>query len=176
MIRPEFRKALEAQQQILVLLWTFFFCGIFVYLWLTEFILQRSGFSAGSSLAETSRIVLWLLAVIDLGTFVWWKKGFLTQEAILRGSKKYKTLQVLQEHKTPVEERAAQVVSAYVTSKIVAFAILEAMAVYGFVLALIGGYVREQYLLSFASGALLAFEFPRKAFLGKILKDIEATG
>jgi hypothetical protein len=176
MIRPEFRKALEGQQQILVLLWTLFFCGIFVYLWLTEFVLRKSGFSAGSSLAETARIVLWLLAVIDLGTFVWWRKRFLTREAILRGSKKYKTLQVLQEHKTPLEERAAQVVSSYVTSKIVAFAILEAIAVYGFVLALIGGYVRDQYLVSLASGALLVFEFPYKAFLGDILRDIEIMG
>jgi hypothetical protein len=174
MIRPEFRKALAAQHQILALLWAFFFCGIFVYLWLTEFVLRRSGFSAGSSVAEMVRIVLWLLAVIDLGTFVWWRKQFLTEAAVLRGSKKYKTLQVLQEHKSPLEERAAQIVSSYVTSKIVAFAILEAMAVYGFVLALIGGYVRDQYLFSFVSGALLVFEFPRKAFLGKILSDIEA--
>jgi len=176
MIRPEFRKALEGQQQILALLWTFFFCGLFVYLWLTEFVLRSSGFSAGSSVAETVRIVLWLLALIDLGTFVWWRKRFLTQEAILGGSKKYTTLQVLQEHKTPIEERAAQVASSYVTSKIVGFAILEATAVYGFVLALIGGYIRDQYLFSLASGVLLLFEFPSKAFLEKILRKIEAPG
>lgn len=117
-------------------------------------------------------MVLWLLAFIDLGTFVWWRNRFLTKEAILAGSKKYKTLQVLQAHTTPLEERAAQVVSSYVTSKIVAFAILEAMAVYGFVLALIGGYVRDQYLFSFASGALLLFEFPSKSRLEELLSDV----
>jgi hypothetical protein len=176
MIRPEFRKALEDQQQILVLLWIFFVGAIFVYLWLTEFILGKSGFSAGSSLTETVRIVLWLLAFVDLGTFVWWRNRFLSKKGILGRSKKYKILQVLQEHGTPLEERAAEVVSSYVTSKIVAFAILEAMAVYGFVLALIGGYIRDQYLFSFASGALLLFEFPSKAFLADILRELETHG
>lgn len=176
MIRPEYRKTLDGQQQVLVLLWTFFASGIFVYLWLTEFILGRSGFSEGSSFAETTRVVIWLLAVIDLGTFFWWRKRYLTKEALLRESKKYKLLQVLQEHTTPLEERAAQVVSSYVTSKIVAFAIVEAMAVYGFVLALVGGYVRDQYLLSLASCLLLVLEFPSKSRLEELLRDVEVLG
>src|SRR5713226_2816116 len=57
MIRPEYRKALEDQQQVLVLLWVFFLSAIFIYLWLTEVVLGRSGFSAGSSFAEITRVV-----------------------------------------------------------------------------------------------------------------------
>jgi hypothetical protein len=174
MIRPEYRKALDGQQQVLVLLWTFFVSGIFIYLWVTEFVLGKSGFAAGSSFAATTRMVIWLLAFIDLGTFVWWRKRFLAREAILAGAKKHKLLRVLQEHTTPVEERAARVVSSYVTSKIVAFAIVEAMAVYGFVLALVGGHIRDQYLLSLASGMLLLFEFPSKSRLEQLLRDVEA--
>lgn len=176
MIRPEYRKALESQQQILVLLWTFFVGAIFIYLWVTEFVLKKSGFSVGSSVAATARPVLWLLAFIDLGTFVWWRKCFLTEETILGASKKYKTLQVLREHRTPLEERAAQVISSYVTGKIVAFAILEAMAVYGFVLAVVGGYIKDQYLLSFASEALLLCEFPFKSRLEDLLGQVETRG
>jgi len=176
MIRPEYRKALEDQQQVLVLLWVFFLSAIFIYLWLTEVVLGRSGFSAGSSFAEITRVVLWLLAFIELGTFVWWRRRFLSKEAILGGAKKYKLLQVLQEHTTPLEERAAQVVSSYVTSKIVAFAIIEAMAVYGFVLALIGGYIRDQVLFSLASGMLLVVEFPSKFRLEELVKEAEGRG
>jgi hypothetical protein len=176
MIRPEFKKALEDQQPILILLWIFFFGAIFVYLWLTEFILGKAAFSAGSAFAETVRIVLWLLGFVDLGTYIWWRNRFLTREGILARSKKYKVLQVLQEHKNSLEERAAEIVSSYVTSKIVAFAIIEAMAVYGFVLAFIGAYVRDQYLFSFASGALLLLEFPSKAFLNDILRELETQG
>ncbi|MBI4523282.1 MAG: hypothetical protein HY695_05650 [Deltaproteobacteria bacterium] len=175
MIRPEFKKSLESQQTILLLLWTFFVSGIFIYLWITEFVLRRSGFLA-SSAAETVRMILWLLAFIDLGTFIWWRNRFLAKEAILGGTKKYKTLQVLQEHTTPLEERAAQVVSSYVTSKIVAYAIVEAMAVYGLVLAAIGGYVRDQYLFSIASLLLLVIEFPSRSYLATLLKEVEARG
>lgn len=176
MIRPEYRETLESQQQILVLLWIFFVGAVFLYLWLTEFILRRSGFSAGAAFDETVRIVLWLLAIIDLATFIWWRKRFLAGEAILKGSKKYKILQVLKEHKNRSEERAAEIVSSYVTSKIVGFAIIEAIAVYGFALALIGGHIRDQYLFSFASVALLFLEFPSKAFLEEILREAEARG
>lgn len=176
MLRSDFRKALEGQQQILVLLWIFFVGAIFFYLWLTEFILGRSGFWAASSLTGTFRVVLWLLGFADLGTFVWWRKRFLARNGLLAGSKSYKILQGLQEHQTPLEERAAQIVSSYVTSKIVGFAILEAMAVYGFILAGVGGYIHDQYLLSLAAGALFLFEFPSKRFLDDLLRELEAQG
>ena len=174
MIRPEFRKALDGQQQILVVLWVVFVWAIFLYLWIASFILANTGFSAGYSFSGTARVILWLLALLDLGYLVWWKKRFLTKAAILGGSKKFKLLQALQGHNSPLEEQAAGVISSYVTGKIVAFAIVEAIAVYGFVLALVGRYVWDQYLFSIASGALLLFEFPSKYFLEELLRDIEA--
>ncbi len=176
MIRPEFRKALDSQQKVLVVLWVVFIWAIFVYLWIANFILAKSGFSAGSSFSGSARIVLWLLAFLDLGYLVWWKKRFLTKEAILGGSKKFKLLQALQGHKSPLEEQAAGVISSYVTGKIVAFAIVEAVAVYGFVLALVGRYVWDQYLFSIASGVMLLFEFPSKPFLEELLRDVEVRG
>ena len=50
--------------------------------------------------------------------------------------------------------------SSYVTRKIVIFAIIEAIAVYGFVLALVGRFVQDFYLLSALSLVLLVIEFP----------------
>lgn len=172
MIRTEFRKALENQQQVLVILWVFFLCGIFLYLWITEFVLSKSNFSAGSSVSQAARVFLWLLAFLDLGTLVWWRR-FLTKEAILGGAKKYKRLQALREHSSPHEEQAAGMISYYVTSKIVAFAIIEAIAIYGFVLAVVGRYIGEQYLFSLAAAALMIVEFPSKARFEKLLREIE---
>ncbi|MGH7770994.1 MAG: hypothetical protein ACREQA_02010 [Candidatus Binatia bacterium] len=176
MIRPEFRKTLESQQTVLVSLWAAFTIAIFLYLWIAELILASPKFPARVSFSETARMILWLLAILDLGYLIWWKKRFLTKHAILEGSKKFKLLQALQEHKSPLEEQAAGVISSYITGKIVAFAIVEAIAVYGLILALVGRYVWDQYLFSIASGALLLFEFPSKHFLEELLRDVEVRG
>lgn len=173
MIRPEFREALENQQQVLVLLWAVFFCGIFIYLWIAEFLLAKLGSSTGSPASELARIIVWVLGFVELGTLVWWKKRSLTKEAILGGSNKYKLLQALQGHTSRLEERAATVVSSYITSKVVAFAIIEAIAVFGLVANIVGRYTVDQYLLSFASGALLVVEFPFKPRLQELLSEVE---
>ncbi|MGH7834386.1 MAG: hypothetical protein ACREQK_12125 [Candidatus Binatia bacterium] len=176
MIRPEFKKSLEGQQQVLVVLWAVFVWAIFVYLGITHFILMKSDFAPGGSYSETLRVVLWALAFIDVATLVWWRKNYLTREAILGGAKQYKLLQSLQGHTNTVEERAAAIVSSYVTSKIVVFAIIEALAVYGFVLAVVGRFLPDQYLFSLASGVLLLLEFPSKARLQELLRESEAFG
>jgi hypothetical protein len=175
-IRPEFKKALESQQQVLVVLWAVFVWAVLLYLAITHFILMKSDFAPGGSYSETLRVVLWVLAFIDVATLVWWRKNYLTKEAILGGAKQYKVLQSLQEHTNTVEERAAGVVSSYVTSKIVTFAIIEALAVYGFVLAVVGRYLPDQYLFSVASLILLLLEFPAKARLQELLQQVEGRG
>jgi hypothetical protein len=174
MIRPDYRKALESQQTILVALWWVFLGGIFLYLWISETFLAHWQLAVPASLAQSLRLALWLLTLCDLATLIWWKRRFLTQRAILAGVKQYKILQSLQEHKTPIEERAAAVVSSYVTGKIVAFALAEAVAVYGFAFALTSRYFPGLYILSAAAGALLLLEFPSKRFLRQLLQEVES--
>ena len=173
MIRAEFREVLENQQQVLVILWAFFFFGIFVYLWIAEFLVARLGPPSGSAASELGRIVIWILSFIELATLVWWKKRSLTTEAILGGVSQHKLLQALRGHSSPVEERAAAVVSSYITSKVVAFAIIEAIAVFGLVVNIVGRHTVDQYLLSLASGALLVVEFPFKPRLQELLSAVE---
>jgi hypothetical protein len=81
----------------------------------------------------------------------------------------------LQEYKGSVEERAAAVVSTFVTRKVVIFAIIEAIAVYGLVLAIVGRYLLDQYLLSALSLALLALEYPTERFLEKLVREVEGS-
>jgi hypothetical protein len=72
-----------------------------------------------------------------------------------------------------MEERAAVVVSTFVTRKVVIFAIIEAIAVYGLVLAIVGRYLFDQYLLSALSLLLLTFEFPAQRFLESLMQQVE---
>ncbi|HZD42222.1 MAG TPA: hypothetical protein VE131_15975, partial [Terriglobales bacterium] len=90
-------------------------------------------------------------------------------------SQKTKLFRALQEYKGSIEQRAASVVSTYVTRKVVLFAIIEALAVYGLVLAIVGRYFADQYVLSALSLVLLALEYPTQRFLEGLLREVEAA-
>jgi hypothetical protein len=174
MIRPDFKKILLDQQGAAVILWSFFTISIFLYIVIAQLVVREGGFLGSSSLAPAVRVVLWMLVLVDLGYLVWWKKRNLTREALTDRSNKTKVLRALEDHKGQVEERAASVISTYVTRKIVVFAIIEAIAVYGLVLALAGRYLWDQYLLSGLSLVLLVLEFPGKNILTALVNEIEA--
>jgi hypothetical protein len=118
--------------------------------------------------------VFWLLALIDFGYYVYWKR-YLAPEAVLRDAKKSKRLRALEGYKGADEERAAAVVSTYVTRKIVLFAIIEAIAVYGMILALVGRFLLDQYLLSALALVLLIVEFPSEKSFSAVLQKLEPT-
>jgi hypothetical protein len=174
MIRPDFKKILLDQQGAAVILWSFFTISIFLYIIIAQLVVREGGFLGSSSLAPLVRAVLWILVLVDLGYLVWWKKRNLTREALTDMSNKTKILRALEDHKGQAEERAASVISTYVTRKIVVFAIIEAIAVYGLVLALAGRYLWDQYLLSGLSLVLLVLEFPGKNILAGLVNEIEA--
>jgi hypothetical protein len=174
MSRPEFKTVLLDQQGPAVILWCFFTISVPIYLLIAQMVDGEGGFLGNSTTtAQTMRAVLWLLVLVDLGYLVWWKRRNLTRSALMQRSNKTKILRALEEHKGRTEERAAMVVSTYVTRKIVVFAIIEAIAVYGLVLALVGRYLWDQYLLSGLSLALLVMEFPRKNMLETLLRETE---
>jgi len=161
------------QRGAAVILWSFFMISIVIYIVIAQNVLANPKYAQGLSFAETARIVLWILVLVDLGYYIFWKRRYLTPQAILDKSQKTKLFRALQEYKGSVEERAASVVSTFVTRKVVIFAIIEAIAVYGFVLAIVGRYLLDQYLLSALSLALLVFEFPWERFLESLLQKID---
>jgi hypothetical protein len=176
MIRPDFKKILLDQQGAAVILWAFFTMSIALYIAIAHWVAGDRGFVTDSRIVQTLRALLWGLVVIDLGYLIRWKKRNLTRSALTDQSNKPKMFRALEEHKGRVEQRAAAVISAYVTRKTVVFAIIEAIAVYGLVLALVGGYFWDQYFLSGLSLVLLLLEFPGKSFLEGLVNDIEAGG
>lgn len=174
MMRAEFKNALLDQQGASVILWAFFLASIFLYIMIAHLVLGRTDFGINPTVAQSVRAILWILVLVDIGYLSWWKKRYLSQEKILEISTSAKIFRALQGHKTPEEESAAAIVSTYVTRKIVAFAIIEAIAVYGLLMALVGRYLWDQYLLSGLSVILLIIEFPAKGSLQRLVHDLEA--
>jgi hypothetical protein len=161
------------QRGAAVILWSFFTIFIAIYIVIAHHVLASPKYGQGVSFAQTARIILWALVLVDLGYYFYWKQHYLALGAILDDSQKTKLLRALQDYKGSLEERAATVVSTYVTRKVVLFAILEAIAVYGLVLAIVGHYLADLYLLSALSLILLAVEFPRESSLEHLVREVE---
>ena len=174
MIRPEFKTILLDQRGAAVIIWSFFTISIGVYLFISRHLLANPEFGRGLSYAGTSRIVFWILTAIDFGYYVYWKR-YLTPEAVIRDAKESKRLRALEASKGRDEERAAAVVSTYVTRKVVLFAIIEAIAVYGLILALVGRFLLDQYILSTLALILLIVEFPSAKSFSALLQKVEAN-
>jgi hypothetical protein len=173
MIRPEFRQQLMDQRGAAVILWSAFTMFIVIYIVIAQNVLANPKYSRGLWFADTARMILWALAVIDLGYYAYWKKRYLTSAAIAAGSSKTKLLRALDSYDGLHEKEAALVVSTYVTRKVVLYAIIEALAVYGLVLAIVGRFFVDQYVLSALSLALLALEFPTARSLDSVLRTVE---
>ena len=175
MIRPEFRKILLDQRGAAVILWSFFFISVPIYLVIARHVLGNPNVGTNRSIAEPARIILWLLALVDLGYYFYWRDRHLSADAIKREARKTKLFRALEEFQGSVEEQAAYVVSTLVTRKVVIFAIIEAIAVYGFVLAFLGRFVADQIAFSLLSLILLTIEFPNAKSLETLLQDVERS-
>jgi hypothetical protein len=172
MIRPEFKTILLDQRGAAVIIWSFFAIFIGIYLFISRQLLGNPEFGRGFAYAVTGRAVFWILALIDFGYYVYWKR-YLAPEAVLRDAKKSKRLRALEEYKGVEEERAGAVVSTYITRKVVLFAIIEAIAVYGLILALVGRFLMDQYILSVLAVVLLIVEFPSEKSFSAVLQKLE---
>jgi hypothetical protein len=172
MIRPEFKTILMDQRGAAVIIWSFFVMSIGLYVFISRHLLANPNFGRGFSYAAVARAVFWLLTLIDLGYYIYWKRH-LVPEAVLRDAKTSKRLRALEGYKGADEERAAAVISTYVTRKVVLFAIIEAIAVYGLILALVGRFLLDQYLLSALALVLLIVEFPSGKSFSAVLQKLE---
>lgn len=173
MIRPEFRTILLDQRGAAVILWSFFAISIPIYLVIARQILGNPNVGTNPAIAEPSRIIFWILTVVDLGYYAYWRKKNLTAQAIRRDARQTKLFRAVAEFNGVDEQNAAYIVSTYITRKVVIFAIIEAIAVYGFVLAFLGRFVADQIALSILSLLLLAMEFPRQKSLDGLIDAAE---
>src|SRR5262245_31972300 len=97
MIRPEFRKILLDQRGAAVILWSAFVISIPIYLVISRTVLANPNVGTNPSIAGAARIIFWLLTVVDLSYYVYWRKTKLTTESILRDVKSTKLFRALEE-------------------------------------------------------------------------------
>jgi len=173
MIRPEFRKILLDQRGAAVILWSFFFISVPIYLVIARLVLGNPNLGTNPAIAESARIIFWALTLVDIGYYFYWRDRHLSAAAIKREARKTKLFRALEEFQGAVEENAAYIVSTLVTRKVVIFAIIEAVAVYGFVLAFLGRFVADQIVLSLLSLILLTIEFPSARSFESLIQEVE---
>ena len=173
MIRPEFKKILLDQRGAAVILWSFFVISIPIYNVIASYVLANPNVGTNPAIAEPARIIFWLLTIVDLGYYFYWRDRNLSAAAIKRDARKSKLFRALEEFQGGAEENAAFIVSTLVTRKVVLYAIIEAIAVYGFVLAFLGRFISDQILLSLLSLILLIIEFPSAKSIETLLRDAE---
>lgn len=173
MIRPEFRKILLDQRGAAVILWSFFFISVPIYLVIARHVLGNPNVGTNPSIADPARIIFWVLTLVDIGYYFYWRDRNLSAAAIKREARKTKLFRALEEFQGAAEENAAYVVSTLVTRKIVIFAIIEAIAVYGFVLAFLGRFAADQIVLSLLSLILLTIEFPSAKSVESLIQELE---
>ena len=173
MIRPEFRGELLGLQKKLARIWLAFAETILIFLampYLFPPVLHPE------YAPETVRRGLWLVSVVDIAVLAWWNRRYLGTQSILSQAatnRRIKPPPGLSQPKSPLEEGAVKVVSWFWIAKLVAFGFAESLALYGLALAVVGGYFLDQYILSFVSGLLLAYQFPTAESFEAILREYE---
>lgn len=174
MIRPEFRRQLVDQQKVLLLVWVGFIGATALYLWIPQSLLERLQPPGDYPLVGTVRYLLWLVALLELTFLFWWKRSFLTKEAILRkyGESKW-VPRLIKGAQSESEENAGRGISYYLAVKIVAFAIAESLAIYGLFLAYSGRYFHDQYFLSFICALLLLYFYPSRSFMTELMREFD---
>lgn len=161
MIPPEIQRSLEVQQKVLVVIWVAFILCLIIYLLIPEIVFSEALPPPGNLFFDSIRGVLWAVAFVAVGLLSWWRKRYLDRGFLL------KRLQT---------DSIGLVFSYYLGRKIVAFALAESVALLGFVLAFVGRYVWDQYLLSVVSAVLLIVEFPSRLFLEELVKETLSKG
>jgi hypothetical protein len=161
------------QRGAAVILWSFFVISIPIYLFIARHLLSNPNVGTNRAIADPARIIFWLLSLVDLGYYGYWRKRNLATDAMRRDARKTKLFRALEEFQGVEEQNASYLVSTFVTRKVVIFAIIEAIAVYGFVLAFLGRFVADQMVLSALSLILLSIEFPSEKSLESLMKLVE---
>jgi hypothetical protein len=116
--------------------------ALFIYLLLPWFISGRE-ITTGEPYRGV-RVIFWLVAAIQVGVLFWWTRRFVGKEAVLNA----------------VRGTALDPLTYYMGRKIAAIGIAQSVAVYGLVLALVGRYFTDQYMLTALSVALLIRHYP----------------
>ena len=99
------------------------------------------------------RPILWIIALVECGIVVWWKRTYLTPDRLANLAK---------------ANDNSLLVGQFVGRSVSGFAIAASIAVYGLVLALVGRHFWDQYLLTILAFLCLIYAYPPKDCFNEI--------
>jgi hypothetical protein len=120
---------------------------------------EKPLFSSGAFLV---RPIFWSLVLVEVLFLKWWTRSYL----------KPRTLPL----DPPSEAQIQVAISDTMTTGIIAFAIAESIAIFGFILALIGRFFLDQYLLTLVSGILMVQLYPSVRFFDELIREGQLRG
>ena len=171
-LSAEFREFLYRQHRLLVVTWLMYMIALGFYLLMPEIAAEFLPRPTDYPYTEQIRSTLWVIAIVTAAFLVWVKSRFHTVQAIFQASRRPMEIRNLRGD-TPGEKNAARLVVFYRSRMIVAFSLSEMIAIFGLVLALIGGYTSDQQGLSLLSACLLVYFYPSKAFFEELINEYE---
>jgi hypothetical protein len=120
---------------------------------------EKPLFSSGAFLV---RPIFWSLVLVEVLFLKWWTRSYL----------KPRTLPL-----DPLSEAQIEAaISDTMTKGIIAFAIAESITIFGFILALIGRFFLDQYLLTLVSGILMVQLYPSVRFFDDLIREGQLCG
>ena len=103
------------------------------------------------------RLILWLVAATQVGVLFWWTRRLASKEAVMAAVRR-----------TAIEPR-----TYFMGKKIAAIGMAHSVAVYGLVLAFIGRYFWDQYILTLIGAALLIRHYPNRHNFDELEREID---
>jgi hypothetical protein len=117
------------------------------------------------------RAILWLVVSGEIVFLLWLKKILITREAIFQRAQKMKLLPSIVKGGHSIKEVAIEAaVSFYFFGSLLAFAVIESIALFGFLLAYLGAFYLDHYLLTFVSLLFLIVFYPSRSFFAHLVE------
>jgi hypothetical protein len=157
-VEPQIREPVRTQKRALMLTWAGSAAALIIYLTVPWF-LSLQGIAPEGESYEGLRAILWFVAFIQVAVLLFWTRRVLSEEVVRRA----------------VRGTAIDPLKYYTGKKIAAIGMAQSIAAYGLVLALIGPYFWDQYILTMIAATLLIRHYPSRRSLDKIKSALEAT-
>jgi hypothetical protein len=156
------REIVATQHRVLIIVWGSMMATLVIYLLIPRLVAPEGSSFATGAASILLRPFFWVVAVVEVLFLNWWKQDYLKPKRLLPD--------------LPAREQINAAISHTTRRGIVAFAIAESIALFGLILALIGRFFLDQYLLTFVSGALMIQLYPSRRFFDELIQEAQLHG
>lgn len=158
----DLKRRVHHQRRVLVMIWVVMMATLVVYLLIPWVVAPEKPLFASGAFSILLRPIFWSLVLVEVLFLKWWTRSYLKPKTLLLDP--------------PLEAQIEAAISDTTTRGIIAFAIAESIAIYGFILALMGRFFLDQYLLTLVSGILMAQLYPSVRFFDELIREGQLRG